>query len=217
MDRREQRKLGPAPNRLEDSDFITVVHRGPNRGKQFHINEGDEIFYQLEGELNFHYINSSDKREVLVLKPGEMFLLPANVPHSPRREEGSWTLVVERKRRPDEIDRWVWFCERCDNKLYEAAPRSGEGPSDKANFSVEDTNQRLRTDLALSTCKRCGETLKVEDWPVQRLNGLYGFHYYLRAGSGSIPAMVLKTLTTSVSRGSSATSFCWSSGMSGVG
>jgi mannose-6-phosphate isomerase-like protein (cupin superfamily) len=72
----------------EDSDFITVVHRGPNRGKQFHINEGDEIFYQLEGELNFHYINSSDKREVLVLKPGEMFLLPANVPHSPRREEG---------------------------------------------------------------------------------------------------------------------------------
>jgi mannose-6-phosphate isomerase-like protein (cupin superfamily) len=72
----------------EDSDFITVVHRGPNRGKQFHINEGDEIFYQLEGELNFHYINSSDKREVLVLKPGEMFLLPANVPHSPRRKKG---------------------------------------------------------------------------------------------------------------------------------
>ncbi len=42
----------------QDSDFITVVHRGPNRGKQFHINEGDEIFYQLEGELSFHYINS---------------------------------------------------------------------------------------------------------------------------------------------------------------
>ena len=90
-----------------DSDFITVVHRGPNRGKQFHINQGDEIFYQLEGELNFHYINFSDKREVLVLKPGDMFLLPANVPHSPRREKGSWTLVVERKRRPDETDRWV--------------------------------------------------------------------------------------------------------------
>jgi mannose-6-phosphate isomerase-like protein (cupin superfamily) len=72
----------------QDSDFITVVHRGPMRGKQFHINEGDEIYYQLEGELNFHYLNFSAKREILVLKPGEMFLLPANVPHSPRRKKG---------------------------------------------------------------------------------------------------------------------------------
>jgi 3-hydroxyanthranilate 3,4-dioxygenase len=147
----------------QDSDFITVVHRGPNRGKQFHINEGDEIFYQLEGELNFHHINSSGKREVLVLKPGEMFLLPANVPHSPRREQGSWTLVVERKRRPDEVDRWVWFCENCDNKLYEAPPRSGEGPSDQANSSVEESNRKLKSDRDLSTCKRCGETLQLEE------------------------------------------------------
>jgi len=147
----------------EDSDFITVVHRGPNRGKQFHINEGDEIFYQLEGELNFHYINSSDKREVLVLKPGEMFLLPANVPHSPRREEGSWTLVVERKRRPDKIDRWVWFCKSATTSSTRRRRDPAKDPAIKANITVENTNKRLRSDLALSTCKRCGETLKVED------------------------------------------------------
>ena len=123
----------------QDSDFIVVVHRGPNRGKQFHINEGDEIFYQLDGELQFHYINASGKRELMTLNQGEMFLLPANVPHSPR------------------------FCENCDNKLYEAAPRSGEGPNDKANFSVEETNQRFKTDFALRTCKRCGEILQLEE------------------------------------------------------
>jgi 3-hydroxyanthranilate 3,4-dioxygenase len=99
----------------------------------------------------------------MVLEPGEMFLLPANVPHSPRRAEGSWTLVIERKRRPDEVDRWVWFCEKCDSKLYEAAPRSGAGPNDNANSSVEETNTRLRIDLTLSTCKRCGDILTVED------------------------------------------------------
>jgi len=147
----------------QDSDFITVVHRGPTRGKQFHINEGDEIFYQLEGTLRCHYINSSGKRAVLVLEPGEMFLLPANVPHSPRRDEGSWTLVVERKRRPDEVDRWVWYCEKCDNQLYEAAPRSGQGPAEKTNPSVEETNKRLKTDPTLSTCTRCGEILEVVD------------------------------------------------------
>ncbi len=40
----------------EDSDFIAFVTRGPNRRKDFHINPGDEIFYQLEGELNLHYL-----------------------------------------------------------------------------------------------------------------------------------------------------------------
>jgi hypothetical protein len=72
-------------------------------------------------------------------------------------------LFVERKRRPDEVDRWVWFCEKCDNKLYEAVPRSGEGPNDKANSSVEETNKLLKTDRDLGTCKRCGETLQLEE------------------------------------------------------
>ena len=145
----------------EDSDFITVVHRGPTTGKQFHINEGEEIFYQLEGQLNCHCINSSGGREILVLNPGEMFLLPACVPHSPRRPQGSWTLVIERKRQPNEVDRWVWFCENCNNKLYEASPRTGVGPVDGANLSVDEGNTRLRSDAKLSTCNRCGEILDV--------------------------------------------------------
>src|SRR5688572_9644391 len=97
---------GPRRSPWENSDFITVVHRGPTTGKQFHVNEGEEIFYQLDGELNFHYLTPEGERKIIVLRPGEMFLLPGNVPHSPRREEGSWTLVVERKRRPEEVDRW---------------------------------------------------------------------------------------------------------------
>ena len=41
----------------QDSDFIAFVTRGPNRRKDYHINPGDEIFYQLEGELNLHYLD----------------------------------------------------------------------------------------------------------------------------------------------------------------
>jgi 3-hydroxyanthranilate 3,4-dioxygenase len=90
-----------------------------------------------------------------------MFLLPANVPHSPRRAEGSWTLVIERKRQPHEVDRWVWFCENCNNRLYEADPRKGTGPAAGTNFSVEEGNTRLRSDVKLSTCNRCGEIFDV--------------------------------------------------------
>jgi 3-hydroxyanthranilate 3,4-dioxygenase len=51
-----RKEWGPRQSPWENSDFITVVHRGPTTGKQFHVNEGEEIFYQLEGELNFNSV-----------------------------------------------------------------------------------------------------------------------------------------------------------------
>lgn len=135
----------------EDSDFVAFVTRGPNQRSDFHLDPGDEIFYQLEGELNLHYLNANGKQEVAVLKAGEMFLLPANVPHSPRRGEGSWTLVIERRRRRDEIDRFVWYCPRCSNSIYEASVYFND-PSD----AVTKAYEALRADEKLRTCRQCG-------------------------------------------------------------
>lgn len=138
----------------DDSDFIAFVTRGPNSRKDFHIDPGDEIFYQLEGELNLHFMNSQGKHEIALIKAGDMFLLPAHVPHSPRRGEGSWTLVVERKRRPDEVDRFVWFCEKCANPLHETTVRFDD-PSD----AVKQATDRIRSDEKLRTCGQCGQVL----------------------------------------------------------
>jgi 3-hydroxyanthranilate 3,4-dioxygenase len=137
----------------EDSDFIVFVTRGPNSRKDFHIDPGDEIFYQLEGELNLHHMDGKN-HQVTVLKPGELFLLPAGVPHSPRRGEGSWTFVVERKRRPDERDLFVWFCEGCGEKLYETSVRFDD-PSDAVKIATDT----IRSDIKLRTCRTCGEVL----------------------------------------------------------
>ena len=57
-----------------DSDFIAFVTRGPNRRKDYHINPGDEIFYQLEGELKLHYLKDN-KQNIALLQPGDIFLL----------------------------------------------------------------------------------------------------------------------------------------------
>ncbi len=136
----------------EDSDFIAFVTRGPNSRTDFHIDPGDEIFYQLEGELNLHYMTPEQKHEIAVIKEGELFLLPANVPHSPRRGEGSWTFVIERKRRPDELDRFVWYCEGCGTKLYETTVRFDD-PSD----AVKTANESMKSNKELYTCPRCGQ------------------------------------------------------------
>jgi len=139
----------------QDSDFIAFVTRGPNRRKDYHINPGDEIFYQLEGELNLHYIEH-DKRELAVLKAGDLFLLPRKMPHSPRRADGSWTLVVERTRAREETDRFIWPCENCGNRLYETAIRFDD-PGDAVNKAT----LALKSDPALATCKQCGAILEL--------------------------------------------------------
>jgi 3-hydroxyanthranilate 3,4-dioxygenase len=137
----------------QNSDFIAFVTRGPNRRKDFHINPGDEIFYQLEGELNLHYLTDG-KAQLAVLKAGDLFLMPARVPHSPRRADGSWTFVIERKRAKEEMDSFVWPCENCASHLYETAVRFDD-PTD----AVKKATDTLKSDPALATCKACGAVL----------------------------------------------------------
>ncbi len=140
----------------EDSDFLASVTRGPNSRSEFHIDPGDEIFYQLEGELNLHYITNEGKRDLTVIQAGELFLLPAKVPHSPRRGEGSWTFVVERKRRPEERDQWVWYCEKCNGQVYEAFQSFDDGSE-----AVKRAYQDLKADEKLRTCSLCSTLLVV--------------------------------------------------------
>jgi len=156
---------GPRPVRViwESSDYVTLLVRGPTSGKEFHVGRGDEIFYQVRGELNFHYVTAEGQRKLIQVKQGESFLLPAGMPHSPRRpNDSSWTFVVERRPRPDDEDYWIWFCERCNNKLYESSRRIGAAPSNQPNTIVRDAASALRADEKLRTCTRCGDVLALD-------------------------------------------------------
>ncbi|MBU2503386.1 3-hydroxyanthranilate 3,4-dioxygenase [bacterium] len=103
---------------IYDDDFIVMVVGGPNRRNDFHFDEGAELFYQLEGEMRLDIMRAG-QREEIPLRAGEMFLLPPRVPHSPQRMAGSIGLVVERQRRPHELDGLMWFCPACQQLLYE--------------------------------------------------------------------------------------------------
>lgn len=145
----------------ESAHYVTLIGRGPTRGREFHVGPSDEFFYQIEGELHFHYITPVGERKLIVLRPGEVFLLPAEkIPHAARRpDENSWTLVLERKRGPQDLDYWMWFCERCNNKLYETIPKTGVGPSNELNTVIRDATNLLLSDKQLRTCGKCGDVL----------------------------------------------------------
>lgn len=118
-DHRDQLKP-PVMNQqvFEENDFIVMVVGGPNSRTDYHYDEGPEFFHQLEGEMLLKTIQDG-KRVDIPIRAGEILLLPPKVPHSPQRFENSVGLVVERKRLPEELDGFMWYCENCDNKLYE--------------------------------------------------------------------------------------------------
>lgn len=99
-------------------DYIVMIVGGPNARKDYHYNETEELFYQLEGDIMVK-IQEEGKAVEVPIKAGEMYLHPAKVPHSPIRPAGSVGLVIERKREPQHQDGLIWFCDHCNHQLHE--------------------------------------------------------------------------------------------------
>ena len=110
----------PVGNKViwQDSEFIVMVVGGPNDRTDYHVNAGEEFFYQLEGDMELKIMLQGQPEDVMI-RAGDVFLLPPHTPHSPRRPAHSVGLVIERRRRPRELDGFQWYCSACHHKLYE--------------------------------------------------------------------------------------------------
>lgn len=95
-----------------------MVVGGPNTRKDYHIDEGEEFFYQIEGDMNLRLMENGIPKDVPI-NQGDIFLLPPKVPHSPQRLIDTVGLVIERKRRNGELDGFQWYCDNCHSLLYE--------------------------------------------------------------------------------------------------
>jgi 3-hydroxyanthranilate 3,4-dioxygenase len=102
----------------EDREFMVTVVGGPNARADYHINQGEEFFHQIEGDIVLRVLEKGKPVDIPI-REGEIFLLPPNVPHSPQRPAGTVGLVLERKRLPHERDGFLWICEKCGDKLYD--------------------------------------------------------------------------------------------------
>ena len=95
-----------------------MVVGGPNARKDFHYNESEEFFYQIEGDITLRIVEDGEEKDISI-REGEIFLLPAKVPHSPRRPANTVGLVIEKVRAENETDGCLWFCENCGNKIHD--------------------------------------------------------------------------------------------------
>ncbi len=140
-------------NRLivSHKDFLVMILRGPNTRLDFHIEPGDEFFYQIEGDMELHLKPEGERRRVVKIKEGEIFVCPGGLPHSPRRFEDTWGLVIERKRKEKEKEEFAWFCENCDELVLSRVVSQGDIPA-----QVSSVYREFNGSDKLRTCRACG-------------------------------------------------------------
>jgi len=87
----------------------------------------------------------------VIVREGNTFFVPGNVPHSPTRPPNTLGLVVERRRPPGETEHLQFYCDNCDQLVYDV------------EFDCKDIVKHFAqamedfwADPDLSTCKNCG-------------------------------------------------------------
>ncbi len=139
---------------FRDGDFVIMVVGGPNARKDYHVDPGEEFFFQLEGDIVLRIFQDGRPADIPI-REGDVFLLPPNVPHSPQRPPDTVGLVIERQRRPGELDGFQWYCERCGHLLYQDF------------FQLTDIEkqfpalfERFYSSLERRTCRACGAVME---------------------------------------------------------
>jgi 3-hydroxyanthranilate 3,4-dioxygenase len=152
IDRHREYLKPPVNNRLvfRESEFIIMVVGGPNSRTDYHEDPGEEFFYQLEGDMTLRTMQDGARVDIPI-REGEILLLPARVPHSPQRYANTVGLVIERKRRPDEQDGFLWFCEHCSYPLHAEYLHVSD-----IEKQLPPVFERFYGSLEMRTCQACG-------------------------------------------------------------
>lgn len=142
---------------VEAGDFIVMIVGGPNARKDYHYNETEELFYQLEGDITV-IIQEDGKAVEVPIKAGDIYLHPAKVPHSPIRPANTVGLVIERVREEQHTDGLMWFCDSCNHKLHETYfPLKNIEKDFLSRFREFYSSKELRT------CDNCGHVMEVDE------------------------------------------------------
>ncbi len=138
-------------------DFIVMIVGGPNARKDYHFNESEELFFQIEGDMVVK-AQIDGKVQEINIKQGEMFLLPGNIPHNPIRGENTVGLVVEKVRKGTNLsDGLMWFCDKCNHPLHQF-----RFPLIDVEVDFLSRFKEFYSSKELRTCKNCGDEMEVD-------------------------------------------------------
>ncbi|MEM9172657.1 MAG: 3-hydroxyanthranilate 3,4-dioxygenase [Pseudomonadota bacterium] len=143
----------PVANRTiwDDAQMTVMIVGGPNQRTDFHDDPVEEFFYQIEGDMLLK-IQDGDQTEDVIVREGDIFLMPPHVRHSPQRPvEGSVGLVIEPKRPPGEKDGFEWYCFDCGALVHRT-----EVLLESIVEDLPPLFNAFYADTGLRTCPQCG-------------------------------------------------------------
>jgi 3-hydroxyanthranilate 3,4-dioxygenase len=135
-------------------DFFVMIIMGPNARNDFHKVDSEEFFYQLKGDIKVRIREGECIVDHLV-REGETFFIPPNVPHAPVRPPNTVGLVVERRRPSGEHEHVIFYCEKCGAVVEDIDFDCADIVQHFSQAMIDFWNDDQRR-----TCKRCGQ--KVE-------------------------------------------------------
>jgi len=139
----------------QSPDSLCFVARGREYRSEFHINPGDETMYMIKGEMRLHSRTPEGNEQIDLIPQGSIIYTPAGTPHSPRFPPDAFALISERKRRAGEVDRFHWYCPKCDALLHEET----FVVSDYAEDPVSNAYKIFFDNEDFRTCKKCGDIM----------------------------------------------------------
>jgi 3-hydroxyanthranilate 3,4-dioxygenase len=150
----EDLRAAPGPVKVlwQADDTLAFVARGRAHRSEFHVDPVDEVMYMLRGDMRLHYRTPGGEEKVVLVREGEIVRCPAGVPHSPRFSPDAFVLVLERRRRPGEDDRFAWFCEPCGAPLHETVTHVADYETDPVSRAYAE----FYGSEASRTCAACG-------------------------------------------------------------
>jgi len=138
----------------DNGEYIVMVVGGPNSRKDYHYNETPEFFYQVEGDMVLKIIDNGEQVDIEI-NEGDIYLLPAKVPHSPQRKANTVGLVIEYPRSEGMMDALEWYCENCDAPLYRE-----EFALDNIETDMPKIFDSYYSDTEKCTCSNCGSKME---------------------------------------------------------
>ena len=144
-------------------DFIIMVVGGPNARSDFHVDPGEEFFYQLEGDMMLQHRAGQAASSTSPSARARCSCCPANLPHSPQRQADTVGLVIERRASRGEQDGLQWYCEQLQPQAVRRVLRTHQHRDavPRRCSSVTTTASQHRT------CRRCGTVAPVPEVPVE--------------------------------------------------
>ena len=139
----------------QEEQTLAFVARGREYRSEFHTDPADEVMYMLRGQMNLHYRDADGKEEIAVIPEGSIVYTPGGIPHSPRFPPDAFALIIERKRKPGEIDIFHWYCPECDARLHEERFTVSDYATDPVSLAYAN----FYDSEAHRTCSDCGHVL----------------------------------------------------------